>query len=143
MGELPLPPTQSSSSRFPADHVVTTEQLAWRGTSADGPFFEGDHAIDDRVAYPFGLLDNATLASGEVRGIHGAVILEAQLRLIVDDDIGRVTFLEDTPVRESSDPGWQTAHLVVRFLQAHHLLVPDPRRQEGDGPGAQGLVARV
>src|SRR5215813_6128401 len=71
------------------------------------------------------------------------VILEAQLRLIVDDDVGRVPLLQDPPVRKASNPGWQTTQLVVGLLQAHDVLVSDPRRQKIDGPGAQGLVARV
>src|SRR5207247_11223408 len=89
-----------TARRLPADHVVTPEQLPWRGARADGPFFEGHHPINNRVAYPFRFLDDATLATREVRGIHRAVILEAQLRLIVDDDVGRVPLLQDSPIRE-------------------------------------------
>src|SRR6266852_4877555 len=120
VGALCLP---APARRLPAHHVKTTEQLAWRGTSAYGPFFEGHHPIDDGVAYPLGLLDNATLSAREVRGIHGAGILEAQLLLLVDNDVGSVTLLQDPSVREASDPGWQTTYLVVGLLQAHDLLV--------------------
>src|SRR2546430_14717783 len=78
VGTLGLP---APARRLRADHVVTPEQLPWRGARADGPFFEGHHSIDNRVAYPFRFLDNATLSAREVRGIHRAVILEAQLCL--------------------------------------------------------------
>src|SRR5712691_8236889 len=105
VGTLGLPAPARPS---PADHVITPEQLAWRGARADGPFFEGHHPIDNRVAYPLRFLDDAPLSSREVRGIHRAGILEAQLLLIVDDNVGGVPLLQDPPVRESGDPGWQT-----------------------------------
>src|SRR5215813_8786241 len=133
----------TSAGRLPVDHVVTPEQLPWRGTRAYGPFFEGHHPIDNCVAYPFRFLDDATLATWEIRGIHRAVILQAQLRLIIDDNVGCVPLLQDPPVCESSNPGWQTTQLVMGFLQTHDVLVSDPCRQEIDRPGAQGLVARV
>src|SRR6266700_8216320 len=101
VGTLGLP---APARRSPVDHVITPEQLAWRGARADGPFFEGHHPIDNRVAYSFRFLDDATLAAREVRGIHRAVILETQLRLVVDDDVGRIPLLQDPPVRESSNP---------------------------------------
>src|SRR6059058_4687378 len=126
------PGAACTARRLPADHVVTPEQLPWRGARADGPFFEGHHPINNRVAYPFRFLDDATLATREVRGIHRAVILEAKLRLIIDDDVGRVPLLHDPPVRESRNPGGQTTQLVVGLLQAHDVLVSDPRRQEID-----------
>src|SRR4029450_12574234 len=93
-----------------------------------GTLFERDHPIDDGIPYAFGLLDEATLLAWEVRGIHRAVIQEAQLLLLVDDEVGSEPFSQDTPVRESSDPGGQPADLVVGFFQAHDLAISGPHR---------------
>src|SRR2546428_509727 len=102
--------------RLLVHHVIAAQKLPRRRMGAFA-LLERNAAIDDGIPDAFGLLDKATLAAREVRGIHRAFIQKPELLLLVHYDVGSVTLSQNTPVGEASDPGRQAADLVVGLFQ--------------------------
>src|SRR6516225_1161680 len=126
--------------RLPVHHVIAAQEFPGCGVGAFA-LLERYRPIDDGIADAFGLLDQAALAAREVGGIDRVVIQEAELLLLVDDDVGGVTLPQDTPICEPGDPGRQTADFVMGLFEAHDLTVARPRCQQINRPSAQGQVA--
>ena len=95
-----------------AHHVVASQQLSRQGAGAL-VLLEGDGAVDQRVAKPFGFLYQPSLTTREVVGVNGIVVEIAEVSLIVDDDIGPFSHPQHPPVAEIGEPGRIRAHLVV------------------------------
>ena len=87
-----------------ADHVVAPQQLAWQGARAL-VVRKGHGAIDERIAQPGGLLDQATLTPWEVGCKDGLVVQVAELLQVIDDDVGPIPHPQRPTTFEGREPG--------------------------------------
>src|SRR6516162_11061389 len=77
-------------SRLPVHHLIAAQEFPGCSMGAFA-LLERNRPIDDGIADAFGLLDQATLPSREVRGVDRVVVQKTELLLVVDDNVGGVT----------------------------------------------------